>query len=85
MTNKFSPKHIGTIAIGAGLVATSVYMLMINVTLAYLERVSGHIPFDMRPFGYGLADASARAGSGHGNRKLEVVQKPCPLAVATEG
>lgn len=70
MTNRFSPKHIGMIAIGAGLAAASVYMVMIKVTLAYLERVSGHIPFDMRPLGYGSADASALlAGLGEDGRQ----------------
>ncbi len=58
MTNGILSKHIGMIAVGSGLLAVSVYLSMINVTLAHLESVSGHAPFDMRPFGYSPADAA---------------------------
>ena len=58
MTNKILSKHTGIIAVGAGLMAASIYLLMINVTLAHLEAVSGHVPFDMRPFGYGATEAA---------------------------
>jgi hypothetical protein len=51
-------KHYGKIAIGAALLATSVYVAMVSVTLAHLESVSGQVPFDMRPFGYGPSDAA---------------------------
>jgi len=36
----------------------SIYVVMITVTLAHLEAVSGQVPFDMRPFGYGPQDAA---------------------------
>lgn len=52
------PKHIGRIAVGAGMMAALIYLLMITVTLARIEKVSGHVPFDMRPFGYGPAEAN---------------------------
>lgn len=51
MMNRIPAKHIGIIAVGSGLLGASVHLLMINVTLAHLEVVSGHVPFDMRPFG----------------------------------
>ena len=51
-------QHYGKIAIGAALLATSVYVAMVGVTLAHLEFVSGQVPFDMRPFGYGPSDAA---------------------------
>ncbi|WP_149866500.1 hypothetical protein [Tropicimonas marinistellae] len=51
-------KHYGKIVIGATLLATSVYVAMVSVTLAHLEFVSGQVPFDMRPFGYGPSDAA---------------------------
>lgn len=51
-------KHYGKIAIGAALLATSVYFAMVSVTIAHLEVVSGQLPFDMRPFGYGPSDAA---------------------------
>ena len=58
MTTKILSKHIGVIAVGSGLIGASVYLLMIYVTLAHIEAVSGHIPFDMRPFGYGPTEAA---------------------------
>lgn len=50
--------HYGKIAIGAALLATSLYVAMVGVTLAHLGAVSGQMPFDMRPFGYGPSDAA---------------------------
>lgn len=47
------------IAVGSGLIAVSIYMLMISVTLAHIESVSGQVPFDMRPSGYGPTEATA--------------------------
>jgi hypothetical protein len=59
MTNRILSKHIGMIAVGSGLIAASIYVLMISVTLAHIEAVSGQIPFDMRPSGYGPTEATA--------------------------
>jgi hypothetical protein len=53
MTTGFWLRHSGLAAIGFGMAGAAVYLLMINVTLAQLEAFSGHIPFDMRPLGYG--------------------------------
>jgi len=47
------------IAVGSGAIAASIYLLMMSVTLAHIEAVSGQIPFDMRPFGYGPTEAAA--------------------------
>lgn len=58
MTNGILSRHIGAIAIGCGSISASIYLLMILVTLAHIEEVSGHVPFDMRPLGYGPADAA---------------------------
>jgi hypothetical protein len=57
MTNGILSKHVGMIAIGSGLIGASIYLLMIHVTLAHIETVSGHTPFDMRPFGYDPKEA----------------------------
>jgi len=57
MTNRIFSKHIGKIAVVSGLIGASLYLLMINVTLAHIEAVSGNVPFDMRPFGYGPTEA----------------------------
>ena len=59
MTNEDLFRHIGVTAIVAATLATSVYLTMVNVTLAHLEVVSGQMPFDMRPFGYSPTDAAA--------------------------
>jgi len=58
MKNRILPKHMGMIAVGSGLVATSIYLLMINITLAHIKAVSGYDPFDMRPLGYSPAEAA---------------------------
>lgn len=58
MTNEFLSRHIGVIAIGCGSIGASIYLLMIKVTLAHIETVSGHVPFDMRPLGYSPEDAA---------------------------
>lgn len=52
-------RHAGRAAIGFGLIGTSLYLLMVNVTLAHIETRSGHRPFDMRPFGYRPSDAAS--------------------------
>ncbi|PIE15546.1 MAG: hypothetical protein CSA68_05840 [Rhodobacterales bacterium] len=41
------------------MIAATIYMLMIGVTLAHIQALSGHVPFDMRPLGYRYADAAA--------------------------
>lgn len=56
--HRYLSQHYGKIAMGAALLAVSVYIAMISVTLAHLEAVSGQVPFDMRPFGYGPMDAA---------------------------
>lgn len=58
MTTRNLSKHIGKVAVGSGLIGASIYLLMTNVTLAHIEAVSGHVPFDMRPFGYGSIEAA---------------------------
>ncbi|PRY26951.1 hypothetical protein CLV78_1011056 [Aliiruegeria haliotis] len=58
MTNGILSRHIGVIAIGCGVIGASIYLLMIKVTLAHIEAVSGYVPFDMRPIGYSPADAA---------------------------
>ncbi|MCK0121079.1 hypothetical protein MWU61_11055 [Loktanella sp. F6476L] len=58
MTTRNRTTHIGTAAIASGLIGAFIYLVMINVTLAQIEAVSGYIPFDMRPFGYDHTDAA---------------------------
>ena len=58
MTKRILSKHAGLIAVGSGLIAASLYFLMITVTLAHIQAISGQVPFDMRPFGYGPIEAA---------------------------
>ncbi|WP_417601516.1 hypothetical protein [Pararhodobacter oceanensis] len=59
MTNRFLSRHMGMLAVGSAVIAASIYALMISVTLAHIQAVSGQIPFDMRPTGYGPTEAAA--------------------------
>lgn len=59
MTNRILSKHAGMIAVGSGMIAALIYLLMISVTLAHIEMISGRVPFDMRPFGYGPTETTA--------------------------
>jgi len=59
MMNNFWLRHVGKIAICSGMIGASVYWLMINVTLAQIQAISGQVPFDMRPLGYSPAEAAA--------------------------
>lgn len=58
MTNRILSNYAGFIAVGSGLIAASLYLLMITVTLAHIQAISGQAPFDMRPFGYGPLEAA---------------------------
>ncbi len=59
MTNKGLLQNAGIIAVGSGVIAAFLYMLMLTVTLAHIQEVSGQVPFDMRPTGYGPTEAAA--------------------------
>ena len=59
MVHTFLSRNIGFAALGCGVIASVVYGVMITVTLAHIEAVSGQAPFDMRPLGYHPQDAAA--------------------------
>lgn len=59
MTHKPRAGYFGRAAIGAGLIAAPLYVVMITITLAHIQEVSGQIPFDLRPMGYTPQDAAA--------------------------
>lgn len=48
----------GRAAVGLGLFGAGLYLAMTGITLAHIEAISGQTPFDMRPFGYGPAEAA---------------------------
>lgn len=58
MNHTLCSRNIGFAAVGFGLIATAIYVLMISVTLAHIEAISGQVPFDMRPLGYHPKDAA---------------------------
>lgn len=59
MIREIWSEHIGKIAIGCAVLAASIYIAMILITLAHLQTVAGQVPFDMRPTGYSYEDADA--------------------------
>lgn len=72
-------QHSGKIAIGAALLAASVYVTMVSVTLAHLELVSGQAPFDMRPFGYGPLDAATLLDALGADGRAYYLSRQIPL------
>ena len=52
-------KHSGMLAVGFGLAGLAVYLVMITVTLAHIQAITGQVPFDMRPLGYNTLEAAA--------------------------
>ena len=59
MIGRIWTRHAGRAAVCTGIIGAAIYVLMITVTLAHIEAVSGHVPFDMRPVGYSPQDATA--------------------------
>ncbi len=79
MMKRNQPRHIGMIAVVAALIAATIYMLMINVTLAHIEAISGHIPFDMRPLGYGSTEAATLLKALGAEGRAYYVSRQIPL------
>ena len=75
-------RHLGLAAVGFGLAAATVYYLMITVTLSHLEAISGHVPFDMRPSGYGPQDAAALLEGLTAQGRRYYLTRQIPLDIA---
>ncbi len=58
MTTGIPQQRHGMAAIAFGLAAAALYLLMITVTLAHIQAISGQVAFDMRPFGYSPQEAA---------------------------
>jgi hypothetical protein len=58
MIDRIWTRHLGLATICVGGLGALIYGLMVTVTLAHIETVSGQVPFDMRPMGYGPPDAA---------------------------
>ena len=68
MKTPTNPRY-GLLALIFALAASGIYALMVTTTLAYLETLSGLVPFDMRPTGYSFDDAEQLlAALGRGGR-----------------
>jgi hypothetical protein len=59
MIDRIWTGHFGIATVFFGGIGALIYALMIGVTLAHIEVVSGQVPFDMRPLGYSPEDAAA--------------------------
>ncbi len=81
MTSNLSRRY-GMATISFGLVGVMIYLLMINVTLAHIEAVSGQIPFDMRPFGYGQLEAGKLLDGLGENGRWYYLTRQIPLDTA---
>lgn len=81
MMKRNQPRPIGMIAVGAALIAATLYTLMINVTLAHIEEISGHIPFDMRPLGYSPTEAATLLEALGVEGRAYYVRRQIPLDI----
>jgi len=82
MIDKIWRKHLAVAALCFGGIGTVIYVLMINLTLAHIETVSGQVPFDMRPLGYSSAEATdLLAGLGAEGRRYYLTRQ-IPLDTA---
>jgi len=82
MIDRIWARHFGTAAACFGGIGALIYVLMISVTLAQIEVVSGQVPFDMRPLGYNPQDAAALLeGLGDAGRRY-YLSRQIPLDTA---
>ncbi|MEP2980278.1 MAG: hypothetical protein ABJO86_12380 [Lentilitoribacter sp.] len=81
MTQINSTRKYGRLAFVFGLAATCIYLVMINITLDYIETLTGLLPFDMRPGGYSPDQAYAllNALGADGNRYYLTRQIPLDI------
>lgn len=81
MTQIKTTRQYGRLAIAFGLAATCIYLVMINITLEYIEALTGLLPFDMRPGGYSPEEAGTllNALGADGNRYYLTRQIPLDL------
>lgn len=79
MTTHNAARRFGMAAIAFFLAGASIYALMINVTLAHIETVSSHVPFDMRPFGYDPSEARALLDALGEDGRIYYLTRQIPL------
>ena len=79
MQSARTARQHGVNAMGFGVVGLMVYAVMIFGTLAHLEAVSGHRPFDMRPLGYTYSDADQLLAGLGPNGRAYYLTRQIPL------
>jgi len=72
-------RFAGRAAVCTGIIGVAVYLIMVTVTLAHIQAVSGHLPFDMRPVGYSPQDATAIVGGLGAEGRQYYLQRQIPL------
>lgn len=72
-------KYAGRAAVCTGITGAAIYVLMITGTLAHIQAVSGHVPFDMRPVGYSPQDAVALLNGLGVEGRQYYLQRQIPL------
>ena len=82
MKNTRSTGHYGMQAALFGLAAIGIYLIMINVTLAHIETLSGLRPFDMRPGGYSHEQAQSLLDALGANGRRYYLTRQLPLDLA---
>ncbi|MBM1689891.1 hypothetical protein [Sulfitobacter geojensis] len=65
-----------------GLAAVGIYLLMIFVTLAHIETLSGLRPFDMRPGGYSVEQANSLLSALGSSGRRYYLMRQIPLDLA---
>lgn len=82
MKKTIPTKQYGRQAALFGLAASGIYLLMIFITLAHIEALSGLRPFDMRPGGYSAEQANSLLSAlGSGGRRYYLTRQ-IPLDLA---
>lgn len=82
MLDRLWTRYLGMTAVCFGVIAAAIYVVMINVTLSYIEVVSGQLPFDMRPLGYSQQDAVALLSGLGAEGRTYYLTRQIPLDMA---
>lgn len=79
MTKSTISRRLGVVTLAFATASTIIYLLMIRLTLPTLLATSGHIAFDMRPFGYSPQEAAQLLQGLGENGRLFYLTRQIPL------
>jgi hypothetical protein len=82
MKKAISTKQYGLQAALLGFAAIGIYLIMIYVTLAHIEALSGLRPFDMRPGGYSPVEANTLLDALGASGRRFYLTRQIPLDLA---